>query len=210
MEIKINDVSKIIKGNTVLDHITMEMKSGNIYGLQGINGSGKTMLMRAICGLINPSSGTIEIDGVVLGKEFSFPENIGVMLENPSFLSGYTGYENLKLLTAIKNVIGPKEIRMALTAVGLDPDDKRKYKKFSLGMKQRLGIACAIMEDPELIILDEPFNALDDAGVGLVKKIIINLKKKGKLVILSCHDKKELETLSDKIFHLRAGKFCEE
>lgn len=210
MEIKINDVSKVIKGNTVLDHITMEMKSGNIYGLWGINGSGKTMLMRAICGLIKPSSGTIEIDGVVLGKEFSFPENIGVMLENPSFLSGYTGYENLKLLTAIKDVIGPKEIRMALTAVGLDPDDKRKYKKFSLGMKQRLGIACAIMEDPELIILDEPFNALDDAGVSLVKKIIINLKKKGKLIILSCHDKEELETLSDKIFRLRDGKFYEE
>lgn len=210
MEIKINDVSKVIKGNTVLDHITMEMKSGNIYGLWGINGSGKTMLMRAICGLIKPSSGTIEIDGVVLGKEFSFPENIGVMLENPSFLSGYTGYENLKLLTAIKDVIGPKEIRMALTAVGLDPDDKRKYKKFSLGMKQRLGIACAIMEDSELIILDEPFNALDDAGVSLVKKIIINLKKKGKLIILSCHDKEELETLSDKIFRLRDGKFYEE
>lgn len=210
MEIKINDVSKVIKGNTVLNHITMEMKSGNIYGLWGINGSGKTMLMRAICGLIKPSSGTIEIDGVVLGKEFSFPENIGVMLENPSFLSGYTGYENLKLLTAIKDVIGPKEIRMALTAVGLDPDDKRKYKKFSLGMKQRLGIACAIMEDPELIILDEPFNALDDAGVSLVKKIIINLKKKGKLIILSCHDKEELETLSDKIFRLRDGKFYEE
>lgn len=210
MEIKINDVSKVIKGNTVLNHITMEMKSGNIYGLWGINGSGKTMLMRAICGLIKPSSGTIEIDGVVLGKEFSFPENIGVMLENPSFLSGYTGYENLKLLTAIKDVIGPKEIRMALTAVGLDPDDKRKYKKFSLGMKQRLGIACAIMEDPELIILDEPFNALDDAGVSLVKKIIINLKKKGKLIILSCHDKEELETLSDKIFRLRDGKFYKE
>lgn len=210
MEIKINDVSKIIKGNTVLDHITMEMKSGNIYGLWGINGSGKTMLMRAICGLIKPSSGTIEMDGMVLGKEFSFPENIGVMLENPSFLSGYTGYENLKLLTAIKDVIGPKEIRMALTAVGLDPDDKRKYKKFSLGMKQRLGIACAIMEDPELIILDEPFNALDDAGVSLVKKIILSLKKKGKLIILSCHDKEELETLSDKIFRLRDGKFYEE
>lgn len=210
MEIKINDVSKIIKGNTVLDHITMEMKSGNIYGLWGINGSGKTMLMRAICGLIKPSSGTIEMDGMVLGKEFSFPENIGIMLENPSFLSGYTGYENLKLLTAIKDVIGPKEIRMALTAVGLDPDDKRKYKKFSLGMKQRLGIACAIMEDPELIILDEPFNALDDAGVSLVKKIILSLKKKGKLIILSCHDKEELETLSDKIFRLRDGKFYEE
>lgn len=210
MEIKINDVSKVIKGNTVLNHITMEMKSGNIYGLWGINGSGKTMLMRAICGLIKPSSGTIEMDGMVLGKEFSFPENIGVMLENPSFLSGYTGYENLKLLTAIKDVIGPKEIRMALTAVGLDPDDKRKYKKFSLGMKQRLGIACAIMEDPELIILDEPFNALDDAGVSLVKKIILSLKKKGKLIILSCHDKEELETLSDKIFRLRDGKFYEE
>lgn len=160
MKIKISGLSKSIKGNKVLDNISMELESGNIYGLQGKNGSGKTMLMRVICGLVYPERGEINIDGKILGKDISFPQSVGVLIENPSFLSNYTAFENLKLLAAIKGEIKDDEIKKAIMDVGLNPQDRKKYKKFSLGMKQRLGIACAIMEHPDLIILDEPFNAL--------------------------------------------------
>lgn len=209
MEVSIQDVSKKIKGSLVLEHITLSMKSGKIYGLQGINGSGKTMLMRAICGLILPDSGSIQIDGKRLGKEISFPESVGLLLENPSFLAGYTALENLQLIAAVRNVADNNMLREAITKVGLNPEDKRKYKKFSLGMKQRLGIACAIMENPQLILLDEPFNALDEEGVELARNIILEQKDKGKLVVLSCHDRGQLENLSDYIVRMKSGQICE-
>ena len=209
MKIKISDLSKSIKGNKVLDNISMELESGNIYGLQGKNGSGKTMLMRAICGLIFPNSGKINIDGKILGKDISFPESVGVLIENPSFLSNFTAFENLKLLAAIKGKINDDEIKQSLIEVGLNPEDNKKYKKFSLGMKQRLGIACAIMEHPDLVILDEPFNALDQMGVELIKDTILKLKYEGALVILACHDREELEMLSDEIFVLTEGRVVE-
>ena len=131
MKIKISGLSKSIKGNKVLDNISMELESGNIYGLQGKNGSGKTMLMRAICGLIFPNSGKINIDGKILGKDISFPESVGVLIENPSFLSNFTAFENLKLLAAIKGKINDDEIKQSLIEVGLNPEDNKKYKKFS-------------------------------------------------------------------------------
>lgn len=206
MKIKICDLSKNIKGNMVLENVSMELESGHVYGLQGKNGSGKTMLMRAICGLIYPSSGAINIDGKILGKDISFPPSIGVLIENPSFLGNYTAFENLRLLAAVKGEIGDTEIKQAITDVGLDPQDHRKYKKFSLGMKQRLGIACAVMEHPDIIVLDEPFNALDDAGVELIRNLILNLKNEGALIILACHDRNELENLSDEIFVMAEGR----
>lgn len=206
MKIKICDLSKNIKGNMVLENVSMELESGHAYGLQGRNGSGKTMLMRAICGLIYPSSGVIDIDGKILGKDISFPPSIGVLIENPSFLGNYTAFENLRLLAAVKGEIGDAEIKKAIMDVGLDPQDHRKYKKFSLGMKQRLGIACAVMEHPDIIVLDEPFNALDDAGVELIRNLILNLKNEGALIILACHDRNELENLSDEIFVMTEGR----
>lgn len=206
MKIKICDLSKNIKGNMVLENVSMELESGHAYGLQGKNGSGKTMLMRAICGLIYPSSGVIDIDGKILGKDISFPPSIGVLIENPSFLGNYTAFENLRLLAAVKGEIGDAEIKKAIMDVGLDPQDHRKYKKFSLGMKQRLGIACAVMEHPDIIVLDEPFNALDDAGVELIRNLILNLKNEGALIILACHDRNELENLSDEIFVMTEGR----
>lgn len=206
MKIKICDLSKNIKGNMVLKNISMELESGHIYGLQGKNGSGKTMLMRAICGLIYPSSGGVDIDGKILGKDISFPPSIGVLIENPSFLGNYTAFENLRLLAAIKGKIGDTEIKKAIMDVGLNPQDHRKYKKFSLGMKQRMGIACAVMEHPDIIVLDEPFNALDDAGVELIRNLILNLKNEGALIILACHDRNELENLSDEIFVMAEGR----
>lgn len=208
-EIVVNEVSKSIYGVPIINSISMKLVSGNVYGFQGINGSGKTMLMRLICGLIYPTKGEIIIDGKRLGKEITFPQSVGLLLENPAFLDSYTGYENLEMLASIKNIITREEIHEAITSVGLDPLDKRKYKKFSLGMKQRLGIAAAIMEKPDILILDEPTNSLDSGGVSLVKTIIAKERERGAIIILACHDLPVLQDVSDEIFLLEQGKITE-
>lgn len=210
MRILVENVTKEIKKINVLQNVTLEMESGKIYGLKGKNGSGKTMFMRTLCGLIFPTEGSIVIDGKILGKDMSFPENLGMMIENPAFLPNLTGLENLKLLAAIKGVIGQNEIEYAMKKIGLEPGDKRKYRKYSLGMKQRLGIACAIMEKPKLLVLDEPFNALDSAGEELLKKILITMKSAGTLIVLSCHDTEMLKSLSDEIFLVEQGRMFHE
>lgn len=208
-EIVVNEVSKSIYGVPIINSISMKLVSGNVYGFQGINGSGKTMLMRLICGLIYPTKGEIIIDGKRLGKEITFPQSVGLLLENPAFLDSYTGYENLEMLASIKNIITREEIHEAITSVGLDPLDKRKYKKFSLGMKQRLGIAAAIMEKPDILILDEPTNSLDSSGVSLVKTILAKERERGAIIILACHDLPVLQDVSDEIFLLEQGKITE-
>lgn len=208
-EIVVNEVSKSIYGVPIINSVSMKLVSGNVYGFQGINGSGKTMLMRLICGLIYPTKGEIIIDGKRLGKEITFPQSVGLLLENPAFLDSYTGYENLEMLASIKNIITREEIHEAITSVGLDPLDKRKYKKFSLGMKQRLGIAAAIMEKPDILILDEPTNSLDSSGVSLVKTIIAKERERGAIIILACHDLPVLQDVSDEIFLLEQGKITE-
>ena len=204
--IVIQNLSKTIKKNVVIQDISMELQSGTVYGFKGINGSGKTMLMRLICGLIRPTQGEVSINGKVLGKDLSFPESVGVGLENPSFLGTYSGFQNLKLLASIKSVADDEAIRSALSRVGLRPDDHKKYRKYSLGMKQRLGIAAAIMERPDIVILDEPTNSLDADGVNLVKSVIKDEKKRGALVIISCHDAELLQDLSDETFLLEQGR----
>lgn len=204
--IKIENYSKKIKDTVVLENINMALNDGMIYGIQGENGSGKTMLMRGICGLIKGSEGSINIDGKVIGKDISFPEDIGVLIENPSFIPKYTGYKNLKLVADIQGKVDKEEIIKTLQKVGLKPDDKRIYKKYSLGMKQRLGIACAIMGTPKLIILDEPFNGLDEKGVLQIRDVIKGLKQKNCIVIVACHDKEQLEYLSDEIYVIKEGK----
>lgn len=208
-EIVVNEVSKSIYGVPIINSVSMTLVSGNVYGFQGINGSGKTMLMRLICGLIYPTKGEIVIDGKRLGKEITFPQSVGLLLENPAFLDSYTGFENLEMLASIKNIITREEIHEAITSVGLDPLDKRKYKKFSLGMKQRLGIAAAIMEKPDILILDEPTNSLDSSGVSLVKTIIVKERERGAIIILACHDLPVLQDVSDEIFLLEQGKITE-
>jgi len=208
-EIVVNEVSKSIYGVPIINSVSMTLVSGNVYGFQGINGSGKTMLMRLICGLIYPTKGEIVIDGKRLGKEITFPQSVGLLLENPAFLDSYTGFENLEMLASIKNIITREEIHEAITSVGLDPLDKRKYKKFSLGMKQRLGIAAAIMEKPDILILDEPTNSLDSSGVSLVKTIIAKERERGAIIILACHDLPVLQDVSDEIFLLEQGKITE-
>ncbi len=204
-EIKIEGLSKSIKGALIIDNVSLVLNSGNIYGLRGKNGSGKTMLMRAIAGLLIPDSGTVKINGKTLHKDISFPESIGILIENPSFLPQYTGYKNLKLLAGLTSGITDEDVKTALEHVGLDPDDKRTYRKYSLGMKQKLGIANAIMGEPDVIILDEPINALDEESVKKIKKVLLEIRDRDKLIIIACHDREELEYLSDIIYEIKDG-----
>lgn len=165
--------------------------------------------MRMICGLILPTQGRIMIDGKTLGKDFSFPPNAGALIEAPGFLGRYSGFDNLKMLTDIQQKADDDAIAEALRKVGLDTEEKKKYKKYSLGMKQKLGIAAAIVEDPELIVLDEPTNALDEGSVERLRKILLEFKEKGALILLSSHDTEELKYLSDVIFHMENGHLKE-
>lgn len=205
-QIEIKNVTKIIKHNTVIDNVSLTVNSGKITGLKGVNGSGKTMLMRLVSGLILPTSGEIIIDGETLGKDITFPRSIGTLIENPAFLDNYSGFQNLKLLASIQGKISDEEIREAIIAVELNPDDKKKFRKYSLGMKQRLGIAAAVMEHPDIIILDEPTNALDSDGVQMVKRILQKEKERGALILISCHDLDVLKELSDVIYLMNVGR----
>lgn len=206
MYIELKDISKKIKGAEVLSGINYVFESGKVYGLQGKNGCGKTMLMRMVCGLIKPTTGSIDINGKILWRDISFPESVGTLIENPAFIDGYTGFENLKILASIKGIAEDGDIRDALAKVGLNPDDKRKYRKYSLGMKQKLGIACAFMEYPDLVILDEPINAIDKEGVVLVRAILDELKKQDKIIIIACHDAEEMKILADIVIQMESGK----
>lgn len=206
MKIEIKNYTKIIKGSTVLDNINAVFENGKIYGLKGKNGSGKTMLMRAISGLIRPSSGEVIIENEVLGRDISFPRSIGVLIENPAFLANETGFSNLRMLADLGEDVSNEDIEAVLSELGLDPKEKKSYKKYSLGMKQKLGIAAAVMEHPDIIILDEPINALDQDSVETVKKIIIRERDRGAVIILACHDTEELEYLSDEIVCIHEGK----
>lgn len=205
MSIELQNISKIIRGISVLQNVSAEFHEGTITGLKGINGSGKTMLMRILCGLIRPSSGTVRIDGQYLWKDISFPGDIGILIENPAFLPYLTGLDNLKLLAGIKNIAAEQEICSCLQKMGLDPYDRRKYHQYSLGMKQRLGIAAAVMEHPHILVLDEPTNALDTEGIDMLKALLHEEKLRGSIIILSCHDHGILRELSDEIYIIEKG-----
>ena len=206
MTITVDHASKIIRDTKVLDNICMKLESGYVYGLKGKNGSGKTMLMRAICGLIHLTEGTVSIDGKIIGDDIDFPPSVGILLENPSFLDDYSGFENLRIIASVNKRLSDEDIYSVLREVGLDPADKKKYKKYSLGMKQRLGIACAVMEKPRLIILDEPTNALDQEGVHLVSNLIRNRMNQDTIMIIADHNGVELESWTDKIFSMESGR----
>ena len=207
--IKLLDITKTIKKKTVLDNINLEMHAGTVTGFNGINGSGKTMLMRMITGLIRPTSGSVYIDDKELHKDISFPPSVGALLENPAFIDGYTGKENLKLLAGIKGLVTDDEIDEILDFVGLSNAKDKKYKKYSLGMKQRLGIAAAVMEKPEIVILDEPTNSLDSEGVEMVKSLVQREKERQSLVIIACHEYEILKSLSDTIYSIEDGKIID-
>lgn len=206
MNISIEHVTKKIKDATVLKDICLEMKGGTVYGLQGKNGSGKTMLMRAISGLIRPTSGRIVINGEQLHKNISIPRSIGLLLENPSLLPEYDASQNLKLLAKMQGGVPEEEIWQLIRDVGLDDAGHKKVEKYSLGMKQRLGIAAAILGSPDIILLDEPINAIDGEGVEEIRSLILSLKNEKRIIIVACHDKEEMNLLADEIVHLRDGR----
>ncbi|MCM1272649.1 MAG: ATP-binding cassette domain-containing protein [Clostridium sp.] len=177
--------------------------------MTGINGSGKTMLMRCITGLVFPDSGEVLFDHCLLGKEISFPPSVGILIENPKFLKSYTGFQNLKMLGDIQGNIDENDIHKAMERVGLSASDKRKYSNYSLGMCQRLGVAAAILGEPELIILDEPTNAIDDHGVELIWEVIRELLSEDRIIILACHDKEKMEGIADTIIKMEEGHIVE-
>ena len=203
--IKVINLSKELKENIVLKNINLTVQKATINFFYGPNGSGKTMLFRAICGMIKPSEGQVIVFGKELGKDLEFPENLGLIIENVGFWDEYTGFENLKLLASIRNVISDEEINETLEFVGLDPKDKRTYKKYSLGMKQRLAIAQAIMEKPKLLVLDEPTNSLDEDSVDRFKEIIKELKNEGVTILVSSHDKYLLDGIADNYYLMHPG-----
>ena len=209
MCLEVKHISKQSGAEEVLKDITISMEKGKIYGFQGKNGCGKSMLMRVICGLVIPTDGSVTIDGEQLGKELSFPRSLGMMIEKPGFLGAYTGLQNLEILAAIRNQVKKKEIEDVLTRVGLEDVMHKKYRKYSLGMKQKLGIAAALMEKPDILILDEPANALDEKSEERLWNIVKEEKGRGALVIVSCHTSEVLESVADEIYRMDCGQVKE-
>lgn len=206
MKITISSVSKIIHHTAVLNDISCQFSSGNIYGIVGLNGSGKTMLLRTICGLLVPTTGTVVIDGKTLHKDISFPPNLGMIIEKPEFLSYLSGYENLKQISDIKKIASDETIKEYMQIFALDPASRQAMRKYSLGMKQKIGIIQAIMENPDILVLDEPFNALDEQSVLLFRKLLLQFKRDGKLIILTSHNKEDIEAICNEIVMLKNGK----
>ena len=205
MESLIENYTKKIKNKTVLDHINYVFEEGKIYGLYGRNGSGKTMLLRALCGLILPTEGHVKIDDKIIGKDIEMPDSVGVIIENMKMFPEYTAYKNLKILSQIKKKATDDDIRWALESVGLEEHANEKVKTFSLGMNQKLCIAQAIMEKPKILLLDEPTNALDQESIEKIRMLFIELKKQGSILIIASHNLQDLEMLSDKKIEMRNG-----
>lgn len=203
--IEIKNLVKKFKKVTVLNNINLNIERGKCYGFIGRNGSGKSLLFKTICGFVIPTSGYITVNGKKIGQDIDFPENIGILIEHPGFLSGYTAFENLKFLASINNKIKVADIEKALRFVELDINNSDSVEKYSLGMKQRLGIAQALMEDPEILILDEPMNTLDKDGVKIIKQKLFQLKEEGKTILLTSHISDDINEISDYIYELDNG-----
>lgn len=208
--IEINNLTKTFGTQTVISDVSAQFFPGNIYGLVGRNGSGKTMLMKIILGFVRPSSGTVKINGQIVGKDIEISDQIGAIIETPGFLPEYSAFKNLKLLAMIRGKISNEEIRQAIRLVGLDPESKKHVGKYSLGMRQRLGIAQAIMEDPDILLLDEPLSGLDNEGVADIRSLLLDLKEKGKLIVLASHSKEDIDILCDKVLRMDHGKIIAE
>ena len=203
--IKVENYTKVIKGKTILDNVNYIFENGMIYGLYGRNGSGKTMLLRAIAGLIFPTQGRVMFDDKELHKDISFPPSVGIIIENTNMFPQYDAFTNLKILAKIKGIATDDDIREAIRTVGLDPESKDKVKTYSLGMKQKLAIAQAIFESPDLLLLDEPTNALDEKSIEDIRKVLIDKKNEGKTIIIASHNKEDLQILSDVTLHVESG-----
>lgn len=204
--ISLKQVSKSFSGRRVLSGISLNIEKGSTVGIVGANGSGKSVLFNIICGFLVPDCGQVCVRGQVLGKGRDFPENMGVLINAPGFIGLNTGLQNLRYLAGIRGVAGDKEIRFAMQKAGLDPEDKTKVEHYSLGMKQKLGIAQAIMEDQDILILDEPFNALDFKTYNDTKEIIRILQAEGRTILMTSHNYDDLETLCTHIYTMDEGK----
>ena len=201
----IDNLTKEFKNQVVLKNVNATLEMGKIYGIVGRNGSGKTVLLKCICGLLIPSAGTVMVDGKIVGKEIDYPQNIGFIIESPGFLSKYSGLKNLKYLASIRGKVKEAEIRGCMKLVGLNPDDKKYVGKYSLGMRQRLGLAQALMEAPDILILDEPMNALDNNGVEEIRGVLLRMKEQGKLIIIASHLREDIDILCDEVYGIDAG-----
>lgn len=204
--IQIKDLNLNIKGHRILSDVNITMEKGKIYGLVGNNGSGKTMLMKCICGFVRPTSGTVIVDGKVIGRDIDYIRDAGIIIENPGFISYYSGWKNLKMLSEINGKADKEKIRKAMEICGLNPELKLPVKKYSLGMRQRLGIAQAIMEEQSVLILDEPMNGLDKEGVSAIRQLLLHMKEEGKLIILASHNREDIDILCDVVFEVEKGK----
>lgn len=207
--INVRDINLILGKTQILKDINVTFEAGKIHGLIGINGSGKTMLMKCICGFIRPTSGEITVNGKRVGRDVDFPEDMGIIIETPGFIPYYSGYKNLKLLAGLNNRIGKDEIRNSMEQVGLDPALKRHVRKYSLGMRQRLGLAQAIMENPKILILDEPFNGLDKDGVMEMREYLLSYKKQGKTILICSHSAEDISVLCDTVHEMDKGRISE-
>lgn len=211
-KIELIHVTKKFGQELVLKEVNLTLEQGRVYGIVGNNGSGKTVLMKCICGFLIPTTGLIQVFGSSIGQDVDFPESLGVIIETPGFLTNLTGRKNLEILAGMRRKIGPVEIQQVLEKVGLDPALKKPVANYSLGMRQRLGIAQAIMEDPKLLILDEPFNGLDKHGVGEIRKLLLELKEEGKTILLASHNEEDIRILCDEVYEMDGGvlRKCED
>ena len=205
-QITVDHISKSFDGKTVLSDVTVSFEEGKIHGIIGRNGSGKTVLIKIICGFIKPDSGTVNVSGKIIDKDVDFPQNVGAIIEAPGFLPTQSAFKNLMYLASLRGIIGKMEVRRAIDLVGLNSDDKKHVGKYSLGMKQRLGLAQAIMEDPDILILDEPMNGLDKEGVSDIRKLLLQFKEQGKTILIISHNSEDIGMLCDTVHEMDKGK----
>ena len=204
--IQIKSLNLNIKGHLILSDVNMIMQEGKIYGLIGNNGSGKTMLMKCICGFVKPTSGEVIVNDEVIGRNIDYIKDAGIIIENPGFIPYYSGIKNLRMLSEINGKTDKTRVRTTMEICGLNPELKLPVKKYSLGMRQRLGIAQAIMEDQSVLILDEPMNGLDKEGVAAIRELLLKMKEQGKLIILASHNREDIDVLCDEVFEVEKGK----
>ena len=204
--IEVKGLSLIVRKKNILSEINMTCEKGKVYGLIGRNGSGKTMLMKCICGFVKPTQGCVVVNGKMIGRDLDFPESIGILIENPGFIPYYSGFRNLKILAAFQGKIGTKEICECMKRVGLQAVAKKHVGKYSLGMRQRLGLAQAIMENPSIYVLDEPMNGLDNNGMKIIRELLMEEKQKGKTILMASHSAEDINYLCDSVFTIDDGK----
>ena len=209
MELIVEKINKTIDKKIILNDVSLKLRNGMIYGFVGRNGSGKTMLFRALSGLMSIDSGTVSLDGKVLHKDFDVLPDLGIMIENAGLYPQLSGFDNLKRLSSIRKKVDDNTIREYISTVGLDPDDKKPFRKYSLGMKQRLVFAQAIFEDQKILMLDEPTNAMDDSGVQMVRDILLE-RKKDSIILIASHNREDIDLLADEKYRVSNGQFIKE